>query len=131
MLALGCSNDKNIDVGTWDFFLGQEIIWDKANTGYPKANGGPIHNQLNLSRWSGKQIWIQPLDPHQNQTDPHYTGGLTAMRQAQCYYQCLWIVKKQYAVTNTETDLGKYVFIFTIGFSTREQTSIQWDRMQR
>ena len=41
----------------------------------------------------------------------------------------LW--KKKYAVTNTETDLGKYVFIFTIGFSTREQTSSQWDRMQR
>ena len=39
--------------------------------------------------------------------------------------------KKKYAVTNTENDLGKYVFIFTTGFNTREQTSIQWDRMQR
>ena len=39
--------------------------------------------------------------------------------------------KKKYAVTNTETDLGQYVFIFTIGFNTREQTSIQWDWMQR
>ena len=26
---------------------------------------------------------------------------------------------------------GQYVFIFTIGFNTREQTSIQWDWMQR
>ena len=26
---------------------------------------------------------------------------------------------------------GQYVFIFTIGFNTREQTSIRWDWMQR
>ena len=83
----------------------------------------PIHNQLNEV-----EIKFGPnhLHPHQNDWEPRYSGGLNAMTRAQCYCQCLWIVKK-YAVTNTETDLGKDVFIFTIGFNTTDQTSTQWD----
>ena len=73
---------------------------------YRKANEGPIHNQLNLSRQSGKEIWIQPpvpspkpnWSPLYRGSQPYETGPVLLPMLMNC--------RKKYAVTNTETDLG-------------------------
>ena len=98
MLALGTfSNDRKSS--TKPTLVTQRQIKAPSTTSWTSAD--KVENKFGSN----------PLYPHQNQTDPHYTGGLNAMRQAQCYHQRLWIAKK-YAVTNTETDLGMICLYF-------------------
>ena len=95
VLLLGGSYNKNIDVGVWDIFEWKKFVWDNVNIQYPKKN---ICFSLSITSWTREdevenKFAPKPLNPHLNQLEPCYAGRLNAMTWAQCYHQCLYIVK--------------------------------------